>query len=377
VALLKETISFWLDHGVDGFRIDSVGHFFESESMEDEPLKTGKTGDGYDDLDHIHTFNLAKNIELLAEFRQVLDNKTEEDPYNPRIMLTEAYLDLPGMIKYYGEGRHVEPVDDDLSDRSTISQMPLNFGLISEFKTKEDLTTDKLRTYFKTYLDGLPSWAWPNFQLGNHDNGRVASRFGPELVDAMNMVYMLLPGTPITYYGEELGMIDAKLESPVDHRDPERTPMQWSAEAQAGFTSGGQPWLPVNPDYTTLNADAQLKKDIGLNSHAAIYSYLANLRQNEAILFGSTEFINGTANGHELFGYVRVKKGNPGTLVVVNFGDTEVTADLTGLKFLPERGTVQVRSVHDPEAEVEKSILFNELKVKPNEGLVVAFVPQF
>ena len=77
------------------------------------------------------------------------------------------------------------------------------------------------------------------------------------------------------------------------------------------------------------------------------------MRQNEAILFGTTEFINGTTNGHDLFGYVRVKKGNPGTLVVVNFGDTDVTADLTGLKFLPERGTVQVRSVHDPEAEVE------------------------
>jgi glycosidase len=92
----------------------------------------------------------------------------------------------------------------------------------------------QLRSYLKSYIDGVPSWAWPNFQLGNHDNGRVASRFGPELVDAMNMVYMLLPGTPITYYGEELGMVDGVLESPNDKRDPERTPMQWSEEAHAG-----------------------------------------------------------------------------------------------------------------------------------------------
>ena len=77
------------------------------------------------------------------------------------------------------------------------------------------------------------------------------------------------------------------------------------------------------------------------------------MRQNEAILFGTTEFINGTTNGHELFGYVRVKKGNPGTLVVVNFGAEEVTANMAGLKYLPERGTVQVRSVHDSEAVEE------------------------
>jgi len=378
VAELKEAMAFWLDLGVDGFRIDAVAHFFESDSMEDEPFKAGQSGDAYDDLDHVHTFNSPKNIDLLREFREVLDNKTEEDIYNPRIMMSEAYLDIPDLIKYYGEPRHVEPEEDDLSDRSTVSQMPLNFGLISEFKNKEDLTSDKLRSYLKSYIDRVPSWAWPNFQLGNHDNGRVASRFGPELVDAMNMVYMLLPGTPITYYGEELGMVDGVLESPNDKRDPERTPMQWSEEAHAGFTpSASSPWLPVNADHTSLNANAQLKKDAGLNSHAAIYSFLANLRQNEAILFGYTEFVNGTTNGHELFGYTRVKKGNPGTLVLVNFSEEEVVADLSGLKYLPERGTVQVRSVHDPEIEEPKSISFKELKVKAKEGLVVAFVPQF
>ena len=87
----------------------------------------------------------------------------------------------------------------------------------------------------KSYLDGLPSWAWPNFQLGNHDRSRVASRLGPELVDAMNMIYMLLPGTPITYNGEELGMVDGVSNPPpADKRDLYRTPMQWSAETNAG-----------------------------------------------------------------------------------------------------------------------------------------------
>ncbi len=124
-----------------------------------------------------------------------------------------------------------------------------------------------------------------------------------------------------------------------------------------GFTSANAtPWLAVNSDYTTLNADTQLKKSEvhTLNSHAAIYSYLANLRLNEAILFGSTEFFNGTTNGHDVFGYVRVKKGNPGTLVLVNFGAEDVTADLTMMKYLPDRGTVQVRSVYNPETYVDE-----------------------
>ncbi len=67
--------------------------------------------------------------------------------------MSEAYLDIPDLIKYYGEPRHVEPEEDDLSDRSTISQMPLNFGLISEFKNKEDLTSDKVSKFLKFLYD--------------------------------------------------------------------------------------------------------------------------------------------------------------------------------------------------------------------------------
>ena len=118
-----------------------------------------------------------------------------------------------------------------------------------------------------------------------------------------------------------------------------------------------KPWLPANPDFSTVNVDDQLKvidSSHTLNSHAAIYSFLANLRQNEAILFGSTEFFNGTTFGDDLFGYVRVKKGNPGTLVLVNFESEEVVADLTMMKYLPDRGIVQARSVYNPETFVDE-----------------------
>jgi hypothetical protein len=125
-----------------------------------------------------------------------------------------------------------------------------------------------------------------------------------------------------------------------------------------GFTDNtANPWLPTNPDFPTVNVDDQLKvteTSYNLNSHAAIYSFLAKLRQNEAILFGTTEFFNGTANGEDLFGYVRVKKGNPGTLVLVNFEHVEVVADLTAMKYLPDRGMVLARSVYSPETFVDE-----------------------
>jgi glycosidase len=94
----------------------------------------------------------------------------------------------------------------------------------------------QLNSIISNYLTSLPNpGAWPNFNLGNHDRQRVATRLGHDLVDVLNMVTMLLPGTPITYYGEEIGMVDGKLESPNDKRDPSRTPMQWDSIENAGI----------------------------------------------------------------------------------------------------------------------------------------------
>ena len=107
----------------------------------------------------------------------------------------------------------------------------------------------------------LPSYAWPNFQWGNHDQPRVASRIGSDLVDAANMLYMLLPGTPITYYGEEIGMTSTNIGNPGDKRDPERTPMQWNAKPEAGFTDGPASWLEVNRNYKEVNVEVQEKAE--------------------------------------------------------------------------------------------------------------------
>jgi alpha-glucosidase len=125
----------------------------------------------------------------------------------------------------------------------------------------------------------------------------VASRFGEERVDIMNTLVTMLPGTSVTYYGEEIGMSDscAKFENP-DHNIPAvkcnpaenehssdwvRSPMQWDDTKNGGFSSADKTWLPVNDNYNTVNVKAQQGRE---KSHLEIYKSLMKLRKNEAIL---------------------------------------------------------------------------------------------
>ena len=193
---LKETLKFWLNKGVDGFRVDA-------------------------DMDM---------LDLLRELRLVLDEKTAED-YHPRILMTKSKLaNDADLIKFYGTN-FTEHAGD-------ISHMPMNFALIDDLPDAESVTAQNLDDVVSSYVKSMPNpGAWPNFVLGVAGKRRVATRLGHDLVDVMNMVTMLLPGSPITYSGEEIGMLGGG-----------DVPMQWDASANAGFSSA-TPWLPVNTDY--------------------------------------------------------------------------------------------------------------------------------
>lgn len=120
-------------------------------------------------------------------------------------------------------------------------------------------------------------------QLGNHDNPRIASKMGLEFVNALNTLLLLLPGTPTTYYGEEIGLEDIELsyddtQDPFGRfygperyrevsRDPVRSPMQWNHSYQSGFTTASKPWLPIHPMYTVLNVEVNIYIDLGSISH--------------------------------------------------------------------------------------------------------------
>src|SRR5436309_1331286 len=106
----------------------------------------------------------------------------------------------------------------------------------------------------------LPHHAWPDYTLSNHDRSRAASRYGPRRARVAALMLLTLRGTPFIYYGEEIGMTDVTIPPErvvdVDGRDGERTPMQWDATPNAGFSTG-RPWLPMAPDAQRVNVAAQ------------------------------------------------------------------------------------------------------------------------
>lgn len=157
VEELKKIMKFWLDLGVDGFRVDSVAHFFEDENFEDEQPKVGDNGQGYESYDHTKTLNLPDVLTLLKEFRSVLDNKTEEDTYNPRIMMTEDY-NMDKIASYYGKpGKIIDQI-------GPISHMPLFFGMIEKFPVGAQSIANKagadivelVKNTIQGYQNGLP-----------------------------------------------------------------------------------------------------------------------------------------------------------------------------------------------------------------------------
>lgn len=135
-------------------------------------------------------------------------------------------------------------------------------------------------------------------QIGNHDRSRVASRLGVDRIDIVNTLVTMLPGTSVTYYGEEIGMENSCAKFPdEEHENPAkiceeeekgdfldtwaRSPMQWDNTANGGFTKHDKPWIPIGEKYQQVNVNAQLNKP---KSHLEIYRSLMKLRKNKAIV---------------------------------------------------------------------------------------------
>lgn len=199
-----------------------------------------------------------------------------------------------------------------------------------------------------------------NFQLGNHDNKRLASRYGPRRVDLFNMLLKTLPGVTVTYNGEELGLTDVYIswEATVDpqacrtnpevfhtfSRDPARTPFQWDDEPNAGFSFANTTWLPVASNYTANNVRLQKSQIL---SHLKVFRQLIALRQNPTMKYGDLQ-INATNTDVLLFKREIDGKGDADVFVIVlNLGTTYRTIPLTYyFKSLPQEMRVASVSIH-------------------------------
>ncbi|XP_065203783.1 maltase 2-like [Planococcus citri] len=365
VEEMKNVLKFWLDKGVHGIRTDSVPYLVEDDKFLDEPPynKTsavrliGKKD--YDALSHIYTKDQPESLKILRQFREVLDSYTQKGGPT-RLLLTEAYTDIKHTIESYG------------TQESPIAQIPFNFYLLTELNDSSNAKA--FNDTIHLWLDNMPKGRWPNWVIGNHDNSRVSTRFEPSAVDGINMLVQLLPGTAITYQGEEIGMEDTKvrqdqssdIESPS--RDPERTPFQWSSSPHAGFsTISGNTWLPVNPNYYTLNLEAQ-KKDP--KSHYNIYKKLVKLRSNTVFQHGD---INTYVVSERVFAFKRSIPEEEMCIIILNLNNEGEHVNLnTCMPDLPGKLNVYIASKNS-EYNIGDQINTNDagFYMRPKSALVL------
>jgi alpha-glucosidase len=355
---MLDVIRFWLDKGVDGFRVDVIWLMLKDDQFRDNPINPDWNGVNlHDSLKHEYTQNLPGVHLLIKEMRSVLNE------YDERMMVGEIYLPNEELVKYYGNH-----LDEGIFDEC---HLPYNFQLIN-------LSWDAraIRDAVEDYYASLPDGGWPNWVLGNHDQHRIASRIGSQQARVANMLLLTLWGTPTTYYGEEIGMENVDIppefvqdppavnQPEIAHivgRDPERTPMQWDESPNAGFTDKGiTPWLPVSRDYTENNVGIQ---DEDPTSMLNLSRALTALRRSEnALSIG--DYSSVAVDSSDVYAYIRFKENTDKFLVVLNFADRSQQLDLSEVA---QTGMISVSTTMKRGGAVN----LDSLQLAPNEGMII------
>jgi len=302
-------------------------------------------------------------MHYLGSLTGVLKEKKYMDHH--RFMVLEAYPDyretIPAYMEFY---KGLDPVH----------VAPFNFEGI-KLPWTADAWHDFLSAFHKT-LDDYSRWCIPSYAFGNHDHPRLVTRLGEAAARSVALMLLTLPGMAFLYYGDELGMENVRIppERSVDPaakgcghgekgqgRDPERTPMLWSKEKFAGFSTV-EPWLPVTPNHETKCVEAQ-KDDP--SSFLNLYKSLIRLRQsNDALKYGTISLLE--TNDNKVLAFCRPKQSEETDvhfLVVRNFSDTTKTYD-------PHYGNLQCILSSDPRSELVNSSVNGTITLHPFEAVV-------
>ncbi|XP_045480247.1 maltase 1-like [Harmonia axyridis] len=367
---MKNVLKFYMDLGIDGFRIDAILYAYEDDQYRDEPRSNLPVDpNNHDYLDHIYTANLPETYALVYEWRKFVDDYAAENGLDAKVLMTEVYADLDQTIPYYGT-----------ADGSTLgAHFTFNFFMIRNLDLNSSNANNVVQIIY-SWMDALPSIYTSNWVLGNHDNRRYPTRLGAENKDGFLMLDLLLPGVAVTYNGEEFGQEDGevKYEEGQDpaardpaifyqiSRDFERTPLQWDNTTNAGFNEGAKTWLPVSKKYLDLNLQSQL--DEGKVSYYQNYKALIRKRQEEAASLGST---NIWALSNDV---VVLRRSHEGKHIAVAFklgwhdnNDAE-TVLVPGVSC--QTGTVAIASVGSQYKRGDQ-ISVQSLVLQPHEAVVI------
>jgi alpha-glucosidase len=312
---LYDMINWWLDKGIDGFRVDAISHIKKEDGLNDMPNPEG--------LQYVSSFDKHMNVDGIQAYLEELKQET----FSKYDIMT------------VGEANGVSIEEADL----WVGEEKGKFNMVFQFEhldlwdsEKKALDLDKLKKTFTRWQKGLEGHGWNALFIENHDKARIVSTWGNdkeywrESATALASMYFLMQGTPFIYQGQEIGMTNVQFPSIEDYddvaiknlynirreagvsheeimdfiwatsRDNSRTPMQWSAEQNAGFTTG-RPWLGMNPNYSTINVEQQLADP---DSILHFYKKMIEMKKEHDIFtYGTYDLI--LENTSQIYAYTR------------------------------------------------------------------------
>ncbi|XKH49420.1 alpha-glucosidase [Chryseomicrobium palamuruense] len=335
---LYDMVNWWLDKGIDGFRVDAISHIKKDLTFSDMPEEEGK--------EYIQAWPKYMNVEGIMPFLGELKEKTF------------ANYD----IMTVGEANGVS--SEQISE--WVNETDGKFDMIFQFEhlglwDGNSLDVLELKNVLTRWQHALANDGWNALFIENHDKARIVSTWGndqeywAQSAKALATMYFFMKGTPFIYQGQEIGMTNVQFDSIDDYkdvsaknmyrerlangdtheaimqdlwqtsRDNSRTPMQWSEEMNAGF-SEGTPWIGVNPNYTEINVDRQLSDEQSILNY---YKAMIRLRkENDAFVYGDYELV--LAEDAQVYAYTRTHE-NTRFLVVAN-----LTAEAASIESLYE-----------------------------------------
>ncbi len=313
---MHDVLRFWMQRGVDGFRIDVMDRVLKDPELRDNPPQPDRRyvrrlGQTALQL-HTQDQNWPEIIDLIRRLRKVMDEFPE------RMTVGEVFGTPQKLAEYYG-GHALDAL-----------HLPFNFPLARIWD--ERWTAEHVRRKVDEFELALPPGAWPNWVFGNHDVDRLISRInrdgrGQQRARVAAMLLLTLRGVPFIYYGEEIGM--ENVDIPEDQlrdpariygrgRDPERTPMQWSREET--FTTG-EPWLP----YGDLAVNVEQQRDDARSMLSLYRALIWFRRSSDALRFGVYAPVDGLPPG--IFAYTRTHNDDR-LLTILNFTNDAIAFEL-------------------------------------------------
>ncbi|HEY9717320.1 MAG TPA: alpha-glucosidase [Trichormus sp.] len=346
---MYDVTRFWMDRGVAGFRLDAVGCLFEDPNLHDNPIQPGTNAFGDANMESKYNDRLEEVHDVMRELRHVIDSYPGD-----RVLIGET------------SGNDVKQVSRMFGGKLDEIQLPMNFF----FAYLNKLSVPDFRRIIDEW-DKNPAQGWPLYFFSNHDQVRHYVRYGDKvnndaIAKLTATLLMTLRGTPLLYYGEEIGMENndpkrvedvydpiGKIGWPKEKgRDGERTPMQWDGNQYAGF-SHVKPWLMPADSFASHNAATEEgQPDSVLN----FYKKLIQLRRTEPLRGG--EYVPINASDLNVLAYLR--KGAAGTVMVaINMSNQEQAfkPELPGAKYSAGASHVLLRSGEAAKANEKDDVI--------------------